>query len=230
MKVNRLTKILLTHCCAVVLVFLSAGSGLYAAQSSESDDQISILAFGDSLTAGYGLPAGEGFTDQLQVWLRQEIGDHVSVINAGVSGDTSSGGRSRLDWALAPINGGKPDLVILELGANDALRGVAPEITRQNMDAMVKTLTERDIPVLIAGMLASPSWGPEYEAAFNSIFPDLAQKYDVSLYPFFLDGVATISNLNQSDGIHPTKEGVAIIIEKMGPYVKDALPTESLSR
>jgi acyl-CoA thioesterase-1 len=226
MNVNRLTKILLARGLAVLLVFLSASTGVYATQNSESDAEISILAFGDSLTAGYGLPAGEGFTDQLQVWLRKEIGDNVSVINAGVSGDTSSGGRSRLDWALAPIKGGNPDLVILELGANDAMRGVAPEITRQNMDAIVKSLTERGIPVLVAGMLASPSWGPDYEAKFNGIFPDLSVRYNVPLYPFFLDGVATISDLNQSDGIHPTKEGVAIIIEKIGPYVKDALSTE----
>ncbi len=227
MKVNRLTKILPLQLFAAYALIFAAGSLFFAANAREITDTgaepIAILAFGDSLTAGYGLPAGEGFTDQLQVWLEKELGQAVRVINGGVSGDTSSGGRSRLDWALSPIKSGKPDLVILELGANDALRGVAPEITRVNMDAMLKTLTERDIPTLVAGMLASPSWGPNYEASFNTLYPELSEQYDVPLYPFFLDGVATITELNQADGLHPTKEGVAIIIEKIGPYVKQAL-------
>ncbi|WP_262693806.1 arylesterase [Kordiimonas aquimaris] len=223
MKVNRLTKILLLTRSFCVLALFAISGSIYAVQSDNEDKTVQVLAFGDSLTAGYGLPAGDGFTDQLEVWLNQNIDESVKVINAGVSGDTSSGGRSRLDWALAPVKGGKPDLVILELGANDALRGVAPEITRDNMDAMVKTLMDRGIPVLIAGMLASPSWGPDYQATFDAIFPDLKEKYDVPLYPFFLDGVATIASLNQEDGIHPTKEGVAIIIDKMGPYVVRAL-------
>lgn len=223
MKVNRLTKILYMKLFAAFALFFAANSAVFAADGSDSGEPIAVLAFGDSLTAGYGLPAGEGFVDQLQVWLEEELGAPVQVINGGVSGDTSSGGRSRLDWALAPIKSGQPDLVILELGANDALRGVAPEITRQNMDAMLKTLTDQNIPTLVAGMLASPSWGPQYEAAFNSIYSDLSEQYSVPLYPFFLDGVATIPELNQADGIHPTKEGVAIIIEKIGPYVKQAL-------
>lgn len=227
MKVNRFTKILPLQLFALAVFVFAANSMFFAAKAQETGvegaEPIAILAFGDSLTAGYGLPAGEGFTDQLQVWLEKELDQQVRVINGGVSGDTSSGGRSRLDWALSPIKSGKPDLVILELGANDALRGVAPEITRVNMDAMLKTLTERNIPTLVAGMLASPSLGPEYEASFNGIFPELSAQYDVPLYPFFLDGVATITELNQSDGMHPTKEGVAIIIEKIGPYIKQAL-------
>jgi len=227
MKVNRFTKILPLQLFALGVLVFAANSMFFAVKAQETAvedaEPIAILAFGDSLTAGYGLPAGEGFTDQLQVWLAKELDQQVRVINGGVSGDTSSGGRSRLDWALSPIKSGKPDLVILELGANDALRGVAPEITRVNMDAMLKTLTERNIPTLVAGMLASPSWGPEYEATFNDIFPELSAQYGVPLYPFFLDGVATIAELNQSDGLHPTKEGVAIIIEKIGPYVKQAL-------
>jgi len=227
MKVNRLTKILSLQVFTAFALVFAANSLFFAAKAQNSGDSapesIAILAFGDSLTAGYGLPAGEGFTDQLQVWLEKELGQPVQVVNGGVSGDTSSGGRSRLDWALSPIKSGKPDLVILELGANDALRGVAPEITRVNMDAMLKTLTERNIPTLLAGMLASPSWGPEYEATFNTLYPELAEQYSVPLYPFFLDGVATITELNQADGLHPTKEGVAIIIEKIGPYVKEAL-------
>lgn len=223
MKVNRLTKILFMKLFATFTLFFAVGSTSFAADDTVSGEPIAILAFGDSLTAGYGLPAGDGFVDQLQAWLSSELGAPVQVVNGGVSGDTSTGGRSRLDWALAPIKSGKPDLVIMELGANDALRGVAPEVTRQNMDAMLGTLNERGIPTLVAGMLASPSWGPDYEASFNGIFPDLAKKYSMPLYPFFLDGVATIPELNQADGIHPTKEGVAIIIEKIGPYVKQAL-------
>lgn len=223
MKVNYLTKILFMKLIAAFTLIFAVGSTSFAADDSESGEPIAILAFGDSLTAGYGLPAGDGFVDQLQAWLTSELGQPVQVVNGGVSGDTSTGGRSRLDWALAPIKSGKPDLVIMELGANDALRGVAPEVTRQNMDAMLGTLNERGIPTLVAGMLASPSWGPDYEASFNGIFPDLAEKYDMPLYPFFLDGVATIPELNQADGIHPTKEGVAIIIGKIGPIVKQAL-------
>jgi len=198
-----------------------AASALKVDASAEAPVQ--ILAFGDSLTAGYGLPPGEGFTDQLEVWLNAHSDVAIHVVNGGVSGDTSTGGRSRLDWGLSPFKDGKPSLVILELGANDALRGVAPEITRTNIDAMVKLLTEREIPLLLTGMLATPSWGPEYGRAFDSIFPDTAKKYDVLLYPFFLEGVAADLKLNQSDGLHPTKEGVAIIIEKMGPMVLKAL-------
>lgn len=223
MKVNRLTKILSLQFFAALAFIFAANSAVFAAESRQDAEPLAILAFGDSLTAGYGLPAGDGFVDQLQVWLEAELGAPVEVVNGGVSGDTSSGGRSRLDWALSPIKSGKPDLVILELGANDALRGVPPEVTRENIDAMLKTLSDREIPTLVAGMLASPSWGPDYEAAFNAIYPELSQQYGMPLYPFFLDGVATIPELNQADGIHPTREGVAIIIEKIGPYVKEAL-------
>jgi len=203
-------------------VFMANGTSL-AADSPGNSPAIEILAFGDSLTAGYGLPTGEGFTDQLEVWLNENSGQIVKVVNGGVSGDTSSGGRSRLDWALSPIKEGQPDLVILQLGANDALRGVSPDVTRDNIDAMVKTLSGRKIPILIAGMLATPSWGDTYGQAFNSIYPDMATKYNVPLYPFFLDGVATHAALNQPDGLHPTKEGVAIIVDKIGPMVLDAL-------
>lgn len=223
MKVNRLTKIIPIMCTALFLAAFAISGTVRAVQSPDENGIIEIVAFGDSLTAGYGLPAGEGFTDQLEAWLNNNMDQPVRVVNAGVSGDTSSGGRARLDWALAPVKDGKPDLVILELGANDALRGVAPEITRDNMDAMVKMLTDRGIPVLLAGMLASPSWGPDYQSTFDAIYPTLHEKYEVPLYPFFLDGVATISELNQDDGIHPNKEGVEIIVDKMGPYVVDAL-------
>ena len=202
-------------CGMLVFLFISA----FYAQVRASDQL--IVALGDSLTAGYGLAASEGFPAQLETWLN-ERGAHAKVIDAGVSGDTSSGGLARLNWVLAGA-GDKPDLLILELGANDGLRGVDPAVTRRNMDAILGQLAEKDIPVLIAGMRASPSMGPDYVQAFDSIFPDMAAKYDLPLYPFFLDGVAAIPELNLGDGIHPTAEGIAIIVGRIGPLVEEAL-------
>ena len=201
-----------------------ADNGTENGSKAAAVQQLDILAIGDSLTAGYGLGPGEGFTDQLEDWLNKKSQHDIDVMNAGVSGDTSSGGRSRLDWALAPYGAKGPDLVIVELGANDGLRGVDPTITRDNIDQMVKTLTQRNIPVLIAGMMAPPNLGPQYAAIFNPIFSDAAQKYNVPLYPFFLEGVAAVPDLNQEDGIHPTKEGVALIVSKIGPQILDILP------
>ena len=172
-----------------------------------------VLAFGDSLTAGYGLPARDAFVARLQAALRQQ--GHAG----SVSGDTTSGGRARLDWTLS----GKVDLVILELGANDGLRGVDPRVTRANLDAMLAALGKRNIPVLLAGMLAPPNLGPEYGEAFNSIYPDLARKHAVTLYPFFLQGVAAKPALNQNDGLHPNAAGVRVIVAAMTPYVVDLL-------
>lgn len=212
-------KILILIAITSVLAIFSPSGASRAADG----EQIAILAFGDSLTAGYGLPAGEGFTDKLEIWLNENSDKSIKVYNGGVSGDTTSGGRARLDWGMAPIKGGKPDLVILSLGGNDALRGVTPDITRANIDAMVKSLTEKNIPMLLAGMMATPSWGAEYVKAFDSIYPDMAAKYGVPLYPFFLDGVAADPTLNQSDGIHPNEEGVAIIVSKIGPKVLEVL-------
>jgi acyl-CoA thioesterase-1 len=223
MKAIGPLKILILATITSALALFSPNSSLRAADGAAEAEPIAILAFGDSLTAGYGLPAGEGFTDQLEVWLNEHSDKPIKVFNGGVSGDTSSGGRARLDWGMAPIKGGKPDLVILELGANDALRGVTPDITRANIEAMVKKLKDREIPVLIAGMLATPSWGEEYGKAFNSIYADMAAKYEVPLYPFFLDGVAADPSLNQSDGMHPNTEGVAIIVSKIGPKVLEVL-------
>jgi acyl-CoA thioesterase I len=201
--------------------FIIVFGSLYAAISpTHAQDMKKILAFGDSLTAGYGLGPGEGFTDQLERTLNAK-GINVSVQNAGVSGDTSSGGLSRLNWVLSST----PDvnLVLLALGANDALRGIQPEITRNNIDKMVSLLKDKDIPVLIAGMMAPPNLGPVYGEQFNTIYPDTAKKYDVPLYPFFLDGVAGFMELNQNDRIHPNPEGVAIITEKMSASVINAL-------
>lgn len=178
-----------------------------------------VLALGDSLTAGYGLAQSEAFPVQLQAALRVAGLTDVVVINGGVSGDTSAGGRARLEWLLAePV-----DLVIVELGANDGLRGLDPSETRRNLEAILANLTGRGILVLLSGMLAPPNLGEDYGLAFNSIYPDLAQKYGVQLDPFFLDGVATVEALNQADGIHPNAQGVAIIVKRLVPPVVNLL-------
>lgn len=199
-------------------------AGLASADDQKTVNKpLTIVAFGDSLTAGYGLGPGEGFVDQLKAWLSGQMDGAVTVVNAGVSGDTSAGGASRLAWALAGVPGGKPDLLILELGANDGLRGLDPALTRQNMVKMLTDLQQQDIPVLLAGMMAPPNLGPDYAADFNPIYPELAAEFDAALYPFFLDGVAADPKLNQADGIHPTADGVAIIVSKLGPVVLSLL-------
>ncbi len=174
-----------------------------------------IVALGDSLTAGYGLPPGQGFAGQLQDALRAR-GHDVSVIDAGVSGDSSRGGLARLDWSVPA----KADAVIVELGANDALRGLDPSITRKALGTIVIRLKARGQAVLLAGMKAPPNLGDDYAAEFNAIYPELAAAEEVLLYPFFLDGVAADPALNLADGIHPTREGVARIVEKILPMVE----------
>ncbi len=177
-----------------------------------------IVAFGDSLIAGFGLAEAEAFPAVLERRLRRD-GLAVRVQNAGVSGDTTAGGRSRLDWALrAPV-----DLVILELGANDALRGVPPATAKRNLDAILTRLRDKGTPVLLAGMRAPPNLGRAYVSAFDAIFPALAAKHGVALYPFFLAGVAARPKLNQRDGLHPNAEGVRRIVEAILPHVKKAL-------
>lgn len=183
-----------------------------------AEQPIRILALGDSLTAGYGLAPEEGFVAQLQRALDQ-AGVDARVLDGGVSGDTTAGGLARLDWAL----GDDPDLVVLELGANDGLRGLDPAETRANLDAMLAKLGRAGKAVLLAGMLAPPNLGPEYGDEFNRIYPELAEAHQVALYPFFLDGVAADASLNQGDGIHPTAAGVAVIVERILPYVMDAI-------
>jgi acyl-CoA thioesterase I len=180
-----------------------------------------VIAFGDSLYAGYKLGPKEGFAPQLQAALRDE-GVAVSVLNAGVSGDTTSAGKARLNFVLdnAPR---PPDLVILGLGGNDMLRGTKPAETRANLAAMMDELKRRKIPVVLTGMLASPNMGPDYAAAFNPIFTDLAAQYDAPLYPFFLDGVVTDTALMLPDGIHPNKAGVARVVGGIKPLVETAL-------
>ncbi len=171
-----------------------------------------LVVFGDSLVAGYGLEPGAAFPEQLAKKLDAQ-GIKLDVVNAGVSGDTTSSGLARLDWSL----GEGTNAVILELGANDALRGISPEVTQKNLDMMISRFKENNIEVLLAGMVAPPNMGHSYGKAFNSIYPALAKKHNVQLYPFFLEGVAADPKLNQPDGIHPTKEGISVIVEKFMP-------------
>ena len=185
------------------------------ASADKAAREIEIVALGDSLTAGYGLSPRDGFVPQLQAALRQR-GHHVRVLNAGVSGDTSSGGRARLEWSVPP----SADAVIVELGANDALRGVNPSITRENLTAIITTLQGRQLPILLAGMYAPPNLGAAYGDQFNSIYPELADAYDTLYYPFFLDGVAAQKHLNLADRIHPNRAGIEIIVSKILPTVE----------
>lgn len=178
-----------------------------------------IVGFGDSLMAGYLLGPGESFPERLEARLR-ERGHAVEIANAGVSGDTTSGGLSRLDWSVPDGT----DLVILELGANDMLRGVAPEVTERNLEAMIERLGERGIAIVLAGMVAAPNLGPDYAAGFNAIFPRLAERHDLPLYPFFLDGVAADRALLLEDGMHPNAAGVERMVEGMLPVVEALLP------
>ena len=173
-----------------------------------------ILDFGDSLTAGYGLPTGQAFPARLEAWLHQQ-GIEARVVNAGVSGDTTAGGLARLDWGLAD----KPDLVILALGANDALRGIEPSSVRENLDKMIGKIEASGAKVLLLGMLAPPNWGEEYRHAFDQIFPELARIHHLPLYPFFLEGVAMKPELNQPDGLHPNEKGVAVLVDRIAPVV-----------
>jgi len=180
----------------------------------QAQQPIKLLVFGDSLVAGYALPPDAAYPAQLEKALKAK-GLNVTTINAGVSGDTTAAAASRLDWALAD----KPTHVIVELGANDMLRGLAPEQARTNLDGILTKLKQAKLPVMLMGMLAAPNLGADYGRRFNSIYPDLAAKHGVPLYPFFLDGVAGEAKLNLSDGIHPTQEGVAIIVERTLPHI-----------
>lgn len=183
-----------------------------------AQETVTILAFGDSLTAGLGVDPQSAFPTKLEEALKAR-GHDVRVINAGVSGDTAAAGRDRLDWVLTD----DIDAVIVELGANDALRGIAPAETRTALTAILEMLKQRNLPVLLAGMLAPRNLGPDYAAAYDPIFPDLAKTYGAIYYPFFLDGVATQPALNQADGIHPNPAGVAEIVTRITPSVEELL-------
>ena len=209
-----------------ILVALTMMSWLFAPIAANAQEPgapaakspLQIVAFGDSLSAGYGVGPGESFPEQLQKALRNK-GYDVDVANAGVSGDTTTGGLARVEWSVPE----KADLVIVELGANDALRGVSPDIARKNLDAILEKLKARGQATLLAGMIAPPNMGGDYRRAFDRIYPNLAAKYAVPLYPFFLDGVAAQPSLNQDDAMHPNAKGVAIIVDKILPIVTEAL-------
>ncbi len=186
---------------------------------------VKIVALGDSLTAGLGLPAKDGFVPRLQAALAA-AGIAVVVVNAGVSGDTAADGLARLDWSVPAGT----DAVILELGANDMLRGLKPEVTRAALDAILRRLTARHIAVLLCGMRAAPNLGAAYGQRFARIYPELAAKYGVPLYPFFLDGVAADLKLTQPDGMHPNAAGVGVIVERILPAVKELIARAAARR
>ncbi len=179
---------------------------------------LKLVALGDSLTAGYGLKAGQRFPEVLEKALRAK-GYDVSVINAGVSGDTLGDGLARFDWSVPP----DADALMIELGANDMLRGLAVAGAQRALSAILSKATQTHIPTLLAGMKAAPNLGPDYRAAFDRIFPELADQYSVALYPFFLEGVAADPKLNQPDGLHPNIDGVKIIVERILPAVQALL-------
>ena len=207
------------------LCVIVAGIALFAACPHAAERPVNIVALGDSLTAGYGLAASEAFPAQLQRALKAN-GVAVNIVNAGVSGDTATGGLARFDWSVPDGT----DAVILELGANDALRGFDPAITRKALDTMLHRLQERKIAVLLCGMIAPPNLGAEYGRSFNAIYPDLAAQTGAILYPFFLAGVAADPKLNQSDGLHPTAAGVAVIVARMLPEVEELIARVNDSR
>lgn len=186
--------------------------------SPAAAEPLRIVALGDSLMAGYGLPADAAFPVRLEAALKAK-GYDVRVISAGVSGDTASGGLARLDWAV-PVGA---QAAIVELGGNDALRGIDPKVTRDALEAIVRRLKEKRVEVLLAGMQAPRNLGAEYAAGFDAIYPDIAKKHDVLLYPFFLDGVVADPKLNLRDGIHPTAKGVDTIVARMLPAVEQLI-------
>jgi acyl-CoA thioesterase-1 len=207
-----------------VAVFAALAMGL-AGVPAAADEPVKIVALGDSLTAGFGLPGSDAFPMKLEKALTAK-GIAATVANAGVSGDTASGGLARLDWSIPE----ETDAVIVELGANDALRGIDPAVTRKALDAILTRLAERKIPVLLCGMRAPPNMGADYARAFDAIFPALADKHGVLLYRFFLDGVAADAKLNQGDGIHPTAQGVDVIVTRIMPDIEQLIARARAAR
>ena len=203
------------HMLVLGMALMAAGAASAQAPGAKPAKPIKMVVLGDSLSAGLGLSASAAFPARLQKTL-QSKGIAVDMINAGVSGDTSSGGRDRLDWSVPEGT----EAVILELGANDALRGIDPKLTRSALSDILTRLKARGIAVLLCGMVAPPNYGADYSARFNAIYPDLAKSFGVPLYPFFLEGVAADAKLNQADGLHPTAEGVDAIVRNILPAVE----------
>ncbi len=200
------------------LLAVGLAFGVSALPSEAAARTLRLVAFGDSLSAGYQLAQKDAFPAVLETALKAR-GHNVVIENASVSGDTASGGLERLDWGVAEDT----DLVILELGANDALRGIDPRITEQALDEIITKLRSRNIQVLLAGMMAPRNNGPDYVAAFDAIYPRLAARHGIPLYPFFLDGVQGRADLNLADGIHPNPAGVRAIVERILPVVEQTL-------
>jgi acyl-CoA thioesterase-1 len=199
------------------------GFGAPSSALAEPAKPVQIVAFGDSLFSGYGLKRDNAFPAQLEKSLKAR-GHNVEVTNAGVAGDTTAAGLARLDWSV-PKNA---DAVILEFGANDALRGIDPKVTRANLEKMIATFKARNIPVLLAGMRALANWGETYIDDFDAIFPELAREHGLILYPFLLDGVVLNVKLNQDDGIHPNRKGVAEIVKRITPAVEELIGRAAL--
>ena len=197
-----------TLCQFTLMVILAMTAPASAAEAQR------VLMLGDSLTAGYGLGPGDGLVDQLQK-RADDTGLSVRFINAGVSGDTTKGGLARLDWALAE----GADKAVVALGGNDMLRGLSPADSFQNLRGILERLRQDNIEVLLAGMLAPANMGAEYQTDFDALYPALAEEFDVIYMPFFLEDVALVPNLNQPDGLHPNREGVAIMVDNMMPYI-----------
>jgi acyl-CoA thioesterase-1 len=222
--VERLRRLFLRSLALSLTGGMLLMSGPASAQAT-AGKPIKLVVLGDSLSAGYGLPSAAAFPVRLQKALKDK-GIEVDMVNAGVSGDTTSGGLGRLDWSVAEGT----QAVILELGANDALRGIDPKIPRAALQQILTRLKARNIPVLLCGMLAPPNFGTDYSAQFDAIYPDLAKAFGVPLYPFFLQGVAGDAKLNQADGIHPTAEGVDVIVKEILPSVEAFLGAKSGQR
>ena len=221
MRVQMSHRIRIVYRSAIIAMALLASvvlTGPAGPAAAAAEKPVTIVALGDSLTAGLGLATQDAFPSRLQQALAAK-GIAATIVNAGVSGDTTSGGLARLDWSVPDGT----DAVILELGANDALRGLDPTVPRAALEAILRRLKARGIPVLLCGMLSPPNLGADYARAFNGIFPDLAQAYGSILYPFFLDGVATKRNLVQPDGLHPTAAGVDVIVANILPRVQELI-------
>src|ERR1700688_2950460 len=217
--------LLFVHILVLGLLLTTGGTAFAQTAAAAATKPIKMVVLGDSLSAGLGLSASYAFPARLQKSLEAK-GISVDIINAGVSGDTSSGGRDRLDWSVPEGT----EAVILELGANDALRGIDPAVTRAALTDILTRLKARKIAVLLCGMVAPPNYGSDYSARFNAIYPDLAQAFQVPLYPFFLEGVASEARLNQADGLHPTAEGIDLIVKNILPAVQAFLGTISGQR